>query len=121
MGGNYEFVEKLWAKFVLTPGRVNTEKAWTRDEVLVGSVIFLCHFVSFYMYIVVVPLVNHFNRKTASNSVTPDWLRYCSPIAQFAIHGAWCDIAGLHTNVGEGQFLSGCRDRLRPFLQRCHA
>ena len=34
MGGCYELVEKLWAQFVLTTVPVNTEVAWTRDEVL---------------------------------------------------------------------------------------
>ena len=38
MGGNYGLIEKLWAQLVLTAGLVNTEVAWTRDEVLVGSV-----------------------------------------------------------------------------------
>ena len=36
--GSYELVEKLWAQFVLTAGRVNSEVAWTRDEVVVRSV-----------------------------------------------------------------------------------
>ena len=38
MGRRYKLVEKLWAQFVLTSGPVNTEVAWTRDEILVGSV-----------------------------------------------------------------------------------
>ena len=45
MGGSYELVEKLWPQFVLTTGPVNTEAAWTRDEVLVGSVNFRNQFV----------------------------------------------------------------------------
>ena len=45
MVGSYELVEKLWARFVLTTGPVNIEVAWTRDEVLVGSVNFRNHFV----------------------------------------------------------------------------
>ena len=45
MGGSYELVEKLWAQFVLTAGPINTEVAWTRDEVFVGSVNFRKHFV----------------------------------------------------------------------------
>ena len=36
MGGSYGLVKKLWVQFVLTVGPVNTEVAWTRDEVLVG-------------------------------------------------------------------------------------
>ena len=45
MGGSYGLLEKLWAQLVLTAGAVNTEVAWTRDEVLVGSVNFRNHFV----------------------------------------------------------------------------
>ena len=59
MGGSYELVEKLWAQFVLTAGPVNTEVAWTRDEVLVGSVDFRNRFVSFLIHIVVLFLVYH--------------------------------------------------------------
>ena len=57
MGGSYGLVEKLWAQFVLTAGPVNTEVAWTRDEVLVGSVDFRNLFVSFLNHIVVLLLV----------------------------------------------------------------
>ena len=53
MGGSYELIEKLWAQFVLTAGPVNTEVARRRDEVLLGSVNFRNHLVSFPMYIVV--------------------------------------------------------------------
>ena len=65
MGGSYELIEKLWA---LTSGPVNTEAAWTIDEVLVGSVNFRNHFVSFPIYIVVLFLVNH-----------RDWNATCYP------------------------------------------
>ena len=51
MGGSYELIEKLRAQFVLTAAPVKTEISWTRDEVLVGSVIFRNHIVSFLIYI----------------------------------------------------------------------
>ena len=69
MGGNCELIEKLWAQFVLTAIPVNTEVAWTRDDVLVDSVEFRNHFVSFPIYIVVLLSVNHLNWKTTPNSV----------------------------------------------------
>ena len=47
MGGGFGLVEKLWAQFVLTAGPADREVAWTRDEVLVGSVDFRNPFVSF--------------------------------------------------------------------------
>ena len=47
MGGSYGLIEKLWAQFLLTAGPVKREVAWTRDEVLVGSVDFRNPFVSF--------------------------------------------------------------------------
>ena len=59
MGGSYELIQKLWAQFVLTAGPVNTEVAWTRDEVLVSSVNFRNHLVSFQIHIVVLLLVDH--------------------------------------------------------------
>ena len=75
MGGSYELIEKkLWAQFVLTAGPVNTEVAWTRDEVLVGSVDFRNLFASFPIYIVVLLLVNHLNWNATPNSVACDWL-----------------------------------------------
>ena len=40
MGGSYRLIEKLWAQFMLTAGPVNREVAWTRDEVVVGSIDF---------------------------------------------------------------------------------
>ena len=38
LGGNYELVERLWERFVLTASRVNVIVAWSRNEVLVSSV-----------------------------------------------------------------------------------
>ena len=59
MGGSYGLIEKLWAQFVLTTGPVKREVAWTRNEVLVGSVDFRNIFVSFLIQIVVLLLVNY--------------------------------------------------------------
>ena len=59
MGGCYELVQKLTAQFVLTTGGGNIEVSWTRDEVVVGSVNFRSHFVSFPIYIAVLFFVNH--------------------------------------------------------------
>ena len=70
MGGSYELVDKLWAQFVLTAGSVNTEVAWTRDEILVGSVNFRNHFVSFPIYTVVLLLDDHLNWNSTPNSVS---------------------------------------------------
>ena len=50
------------------------EEAWTRNEVLVGSVGFRNHFVSFLIHIVVLLLVNHRNWNAVPNSVAPGWL-----------------------------------------------
>ena len=69
MGGSYELIKKLWAEFVLTAGPINNEVSWTRDEVLVNSVNFRNHFLSFPINIVVLLLVNHRYRNAASNSV----------------------------------------------------
>ena len=70
MGVSYDLIEKLWTQFVLTAGPVTTEVTWSCDEVLVGSVNFRNHFVSFSIYIVVLLLVNILNSNATLNSVT---------------------------------------------------
>ena len=74
MGGSYGIIEKLWAQFVLTAGPVNREVAWTRDEVLVGSVDFRNLFVSFLIHIVVLLLVNPHYWNAAPSFVTGCWV-----------------------------------------------
>ena len=74
IGGSYELIEKLWLQFVLSARPVNTEVAWTGDDILVGSVNFRNHFVSFPICIVVSLLVNHFNWNAAPTSVAHGWL-----------------------------------------------
>ena len=74
MGSSYELIEKLWAQFVVTAGPNNIEVAWTRDEVLVSSVNFRDHFVSFSIHIVVLILVNHRYWNSASKSFARGWL-----------------------------------------------
>ena len=79
---SYELIEKLWAQFVLTAGPVNTEVAWTRDRVLVGSVDLWNHCVSFLIHIVVLFLVNHRTWNVIPNSVARGWLSENSTILQ---------------------------------------
>ena len=74
MGGSYGLIEKLWAQFVLTAGPVTREVAWTRDEVLVGSVDFRNPFVTCLIHIVVLLLVNYLHRNAASNLVASGWV-----------------------------------------------
>ena len=69
IGGSFELAAKLLAQILLTAGPVNTEVAGTRDEVLVGSVNFRKHFVSFSIYNDLL-LVNHPKRNATPNSVT---------------------------------------------------
>ena len=118
MGGSYGLIGKLWARFVLTAGPVNTEVAWTRDEVLVGSVDFRNHFVSFLIHNVVLLLVNHRYCNAAPTSVPRGWLGEGSPFLQPWIWGAWCVTVGLHADMVEGHFPSGCCGRHRPFCRR---
>ena len=82
MGGSYGLNAKLWAQLVLAVGPVNTEVAWTRDEVLVGSVDFLNRFISFLIHIVVLLLVYHHYWNAAPKSVASGWLRKSSPFLQ---------------------------------------
>ena len=39
LGGSYEIVQKLWERFVLTASWINLIVLWSRDEVLVSSVL----------------------------------------------------------------------------------
>ena len=41
LGGPYELVSQLWSQFTLIASWVNTDVAWSRDEVLVGIVLLL--------------------------------------------------------------------------------
>ena len=82
MGGIYGLIEELWAQCVLTAGLVNTEVAWTRDEILVGSLDFRNRFVSFLIHIVVLLLVYHHYWNAAPNSVATGWLGKGSPFLQ---------------------------------------
>ena len=82
MGGSYGLFEKLWAQFVLSAGPVSAEVAWTRDEVLVGSVDFRNRFVSFLIYIVVLLLVYHLYWNAAPNLGASGWLGKVSPYLQ---------------------------------------
>ena len=74
MGGSYGLIEKLWAQFVLTARPVTREVAWTRDEVLVGSVDFRNPFVSCLIHIVVLLLVKYHHKNAASNLVASGWV-----------------------------------------------
>ena len=110
MGGSYGLIEKLWAQFVLTAGPVAREVAWTRDEVLVGSVVFRNPFVPCLIHIIVLLLVNYHHRNAASNLVASGWVGQGSSFFWPGVRGAWRDSVGLHSNLGEGHFPSGgCR------------
>ena len=70
MGGSYEFFKKLWSQILLTAGRVNTEVAWTCDEVLVGFLKFtesLRLILGVHCFFLL--SVDHFNWNAALNSV----------------------------------------------------
>ena len=82
MGGSYGLIEKLWPHFVITAGPVNTEVAWTLDEVLVGSVDFRSRFVSFLIHILVLLLVYHPYWEATSNSAASGWLGKGSTVLQ---------------------------------------
>ena len=60
LGGPYELVYQLWSQFTLTASRMSIDVKWSREEVLVGNLLFL---VSTYPYSLVYwccVLVDHF-------------------------------------------------------------
>ena len=116
MGGSYGLVEKLWAQFVLTAGSVSAEVAWTRDEVLVGSVDFRNHFVLFLIHIVILLLVcHHYWNAARILSRVVDWAKahyfYSLEFEEGVV------IVGLHADVREGHFPLGCCECHRSFCQ----
>ena len=121
MGGSYGLIEKLRAQFVLTAGPVNREVAWTQDEVVVGSVDFRNPFFSFLVHIVVLFLVYHHHCNTAPNFVTSSWVGKASLFLWAWVWGAWRVTVGLHADIGEGHFPSGCCGCCRPFHSWCYA
>ena len=104
MGGSYGLIEKLWAQFVLTTGPVKREVAWTRDEVLVGSVDFRNPFVSCLIHIVVLLLVNYHHRNAASNLVASGWVGKGSSFLWPGVRGAWRDSVGFIRTWQKGTF-----------------
>ena len=70
LGGSYELAERLWERFVLTASRVKVSVAWSRNEVLVGSVLPPEHLgklliTSFFIDLV---LVNHSQWNVSTHS-----------------------------------------------------
>ena len=115
MGGSYGLIENLWAQFVLTAGLVNREVAWTRNEVVVSSIDFRNPFVSFLVHIVVLLLVYHHHWNAAADFVTSCWVGKGSTFLWAGVRGAWRVTEGLHADLGEGHFPSGCCGSCRPF------
>ena len=119
MGGSYELIAKLWAQLVLTAGPVNSEVAWTSDEVLVGSVDFRNHFVSFLIPIVVLFLVNHRNWNATPNFVAPVWLGEGSPFYNLEFEERDVLLWAFMRTWQKDTF-SGCCGRYRPFCRWCY-
>ena len=66
LGGSYELVHRLWSQFTLIAGQVNVDVTWSRDEVLVSSLLSLpMH--SSQVLIVVLLLVDHPQRNVPTN------------------------------------------------------
>ena len=120
MGGSYGLNEKLWAQFVLTAGPVKREVAWTRDEVLVGSVDFRNLFVSFLIHVVVLLLFYYHYWNAAPNFVASCWVGKGSSFLWPWVRGSWRVDVGLHADVGEGHFPSGCCGCCRPLHSWCN-
>ena len=74
MGGSHGLIQKLLVQFVLTAGPMRREVAWTRDEVLVGSVDFRNLFVSFLIHIVTLLLVKYHYWNAAPKFVASCWV-----------------------------------------------
>ena len=105
---------------VCANGSVSAEVAWTRNEVVVGSIDFRNPFVSFVVHIVVLLLVCHHHWNAAPNFVTSCWVGKGSSFLWAWVWGAWRVTVGLHADVGEGHFPSGCCGCYRPFHSWCY-
>ena len=62
LGGPYELVSQLWLQFTLMASRVNTDVAWSRDEVLIGIVLLLVATCTYSLAYWCCVLVDHLER-----------------------------------------------------------
>ena len=74
LGGPYELVGQLWSQFTLIASRVNIEVAWSRDEVLVGVVLFVITTHTFSLAYGCCVLVDHLEWNVSSHSFPGLWL-----------------------------------------------
>ena len=94
LGGSYELVEKLWRRFVLTASQINVTDAWSRDEVLVSSVVppdciwtNCCKFRVFIPFLLWSILLNGMLPRILTRVV--DWVRAHRQFGvKFATHGS---------------------------------
>ena len=74
LGGPYELVGQLWSQFTLIASRLNIEFAWSRDEVLVGIVLFVISTYTFSLAYCCCVLVDHPEWTVSSHSCSSLWL-----------------------------------------------
>ena len=74
LGGPYELVGQLWSQFTLIASRVNIEVAWSRDEVLVGIVLFVISTHTFSLAYCCCVLVEDPEWTVSSHSCSSLWL-----------------------------------------------
>ena len=121
MGGSYKLVEKLWARFVWTAGRVSVEVAWTLDKAVVSSVTTPEAFRIIQVYIIILLLVDHFEWNVAPYHVACGWVGWGSSYVPSGARGTWDIYLGILANLGERHIPLRCRPHLRSFFQQCCA
>ena len=67
LGGTYELVYQVWPLFTLTASRMNIDVTWSRDEVLVGNLMFHESVYPCSLAYWCCVLVDHFERDVPSN------------------------------------------------------
>ena len=101
LGGPYELVSQLWSQFTLIASRVNTEVAWSQEEVLVGIVLLVMTTHTCSLAYSCCVFVDHLERNVPPHSCSSLWLGQESWEVQHRIRGARFRDLGHGVDVGE--------------------
>ena len=101
LGGPYKLVGQLWSQFTLIASRVNIEVAWSRDEVLVGAVLFVITTHTCSLADGCCVLVDHLEWNVSAHSCPSLWLGQELWEVQHRIRGARCRNLGFRADMGK--------------------
>ena len=101
LGWPYELVSQLWSQFPLIASRVNTDVAWSRDEVLVGIVLLLVATCACLLAYWCCVLVDHLEWNVPPHPCSCVWLGEGSWEMQHRVRGTRFRDLGDGADMGE--------------------